>query len=75
MIHLELFRADVTCLANHLPVGSDLRYKLVSSGQSFGDSKHFEFSIDEAPQLLRIAREHCPEAVVKILKGIALSTR
>ena len=74
MIHLELPRADVTRLAAHLVIGSDLRYKLVSAF-FIGDYKHFDFSNDEASELLRVAREHCPEAVAEILKAIALSTR
>ena len=75
MIHLELSRADVTCLANHLPVGSDLRYALLNSdlipsSVRLGDSNPIDCKEAEARALLRVAVEHCPEAVEKIQYGM-----
>ena len=75
IIHIELFRVQVTCLANYLPLGSDLRYALLNadlipSSAGLGDSIPIECNEGEARALLRIAFEHCPDAVEKIQYGM-----
>ena len=74
-VHIELSRADVTCLASHLPLGSDLRYALLNSdlipsSVGLGDSNPIDCSEGEVHALLHIATEHCPEAVEKIRYGM-----
>ena len=75
-VHIELSRADVTCLGKRLPLDSDLRYKLLvsdmnpSSGLPAGNSRPIDCDEGEARALLRIAVEHCPEAVEKIQYGM-----
>ena len=84
-VHIELSRADVTCLANRLPLGSNLRYTLLNSdtiptsvGPPIGDSSPFDCDEGEARALLRIAVDYCPEAVKNIqyamrMAGVRLS--
>ena len=72
MIHLELSRADVNCLANHLPLGSDLRYALLNS-DLIPSSNPIDCDEGEARALLRIAIEHCSEAVEKIQYGMRVA--
>lgn len=79
-IHIELSRADVDCLVDHLPLGSDLRDKLGNSGTipssvglPIGDSNPIDCSEGEARELLRIASDHCSEVVQKIQVGMRLS--
>ena len=75
-IHVELSLADVNCLVSHLPVGSDLRYILLnsvtilSSGLPVGHSNPSDCNEGVARALLRIAIEHCSEAVEKIQYGM-----
>lgn len=74
-VHIELSKADVTCLANRLPLGSELRYELLNSGMipTTGGANPIDCDEGEARALLRIAVEYCPEAVEKIQYGLRLS--
>ena len=59
-LHIEITRADITCLANRLRLDSDLRYKLLvsdiipNSGLPARDSKQIDCDEGEARALLRI---------------------
>ena len=78
-ILIRLSRADVDCLFLHVPLGSDISLTLQQArttvnpfGFSLGPPNPVSCSEDEARELLRVAREHCPEAVAEILLGITL---
>ena len=76
-VPIELPQVEVDCILCHLPVGSDLRQKLADTeftvsqdGRRNGLAVRCFCTAIEARELLRVAREHCPEAVVEVLKGI-----
>ena len=73
-ILIQLFRADVDCLLLHLPPDSDISQKLEQSRKTV-PPKSVNCSEGEAAEMLRVAREHCPEAVEEILISIALCVR
>ena len=77
-ILIQLFRADVDCLLLHLPPDSGISQKLEQSRKTvhpLGPPKSVNCSESEAAEMLRVAREHCPEAVEEILISIALCVR
>ena len=75
-ILIELSRANIECLLSHLPLVSDLRQILSKSDATvFSNirptgSNPVVCDEGEARALLRIALEHCPEAVEKIQYGM-----
>ena len=80
-IHIALSQAEVECLRRHLPDGTDLSQKLDHSELTYmhpterpgGLSNAIECNEGEARALLRIAAEHCPEAVQRIQYGISVA--
>ena len=81
-ILIQLFRADLDCLLLHVPLDSDLSQKLQQTrttvnpfGFPLGPPDPISCSESEASELLRVAKEHCPEAVSEILLGITLCAR
>ena len=78
-ILIQLSRTDLDCLLLHVPRDSDLSQKLQQTrttvnpfGFPLGPPNPVNCSEGEAVELLRVAREHCPEAVEEILKSITL---
>jgi len=57
-ILIQLSRDDVARIIRHVPLASDLSRKLWSS-ERINCSQH------QAQELLRIARQHCSDAVLK----------
>ena len=77
----ELSRADIQCLLDYLPKGSDLRRVLTKVDATvFSNIQPPDFSNPvvcseiDARRLLRLAEENCPAAIKKIEKGIRLSS-
>lgn len=77
---IELSRADIECLLDHLPQGSDLRQILGKSDstvftniRAIGMPTPLVCSEVDARRFLRVARSHCPDAVEKIQEAINLS--
>ena len=81
-ILIQLSRAELDCLLLHVPLESDLDQKLQQTrttvnpfGFPLGPPNPVSCSEREAAELMRIATEHCPEAVAEILLGITLCAR
>ena len=81
-ILIQLSRADLDCLLLHVPLDSDLSQKLQQTrttvnpfGFPLGPPDPVSCSECEASELLRVAKEHCPEAVSEILLAITLCAR
>jgi len=79
-ILIQLTCAEVECLFSHVPVGSHLGHKLAKSqltesahARPIGFSNTVQFTIDEARELLHIAKEHCyPDAIKEIQRSMNL---
>ena len=78
-ILIELSRAAIECLLDQLPQGSDLRQKLsnaettvFSNIRAIGPSNPSVCTEDEAIELLRLAKAHCPNAVEEIQRAMKL---
>jgi hypothetical protein len=79
-IMIRLSRADIQCLLRHLPLASDISRKLRSSdivalwnSRPIGSSNVIDCSEDQALELLRVANEHCSDAVHKIQRAMMTS--
>ena len=79
-ILIQLSRADLDCLLLHVPPDSDISQKLQQArttvnpfGFSLGPPKCSQLQREsDIVELLRVAKEHCPEAVPEIQRGMTL---
>ena len=77
-ILIELSRADIECFLDQLPPGSPLHHRLslemtvFSNIRTIGPTNPVVCTEDEAIELLHVAQEHCPKAVVEIQRAMKL---